>query len=1090
MARFERNRVLGDAWKANIDDLLVEQDIDCICFTGDAADWGKPDEFEAAATFLSKLRDWLRLPASRLFVVPGNHDIDRAIQPDCWYRLHDATAKVTAKELSRWLENGVGSEALQAHWRTAIFERQSAYRTWVSEQLACRQCLPLEGALGYRATIDGLGFPFDVTVAGLDSAWLSGSDADANRLRLTEDQVMRVCTNDGDRLEGLVIGLLHHPLWDLETDDRTRCIDGLHRNTDLLLRGHLHQPTATATTRPTGTALELAAGCLFESAEGSDYTNGVQLIDLNLDATGRIVELDLSLRSWSSQGHWHADDSRYPKSNAGRIRMSPSGVLVEAQWDGRPTAAFQQQLPVDAENTLKDNRESKPTLPVRARRSKPNHDSTTVAGVDKRVFDRNGKSCLVVIYGPGIGTRLPVVAEPFTIGRGDDCDICLDMNNVSREHARVSPSSDGVYLEDLESTNGTYVNDVKIGLDRLRNGDHIKIGGSVLKFVHGGDIEALYHEELYRMTITDGLTQVFNKRYFLEFLEREMARCLRYDRPLCVVLFDIDHIKEVNDKHGHLAGDHLLRQFAQLAGSTLHVEEAFARYDGGMFATVMPETDGPRAKLFADRVRRAVEVADVVYDHRRIPVTISAGVAEMDKHYDPLSFVKAAYEMLYQAKGSGRNCVFSSDMSSVPTAYRSRARKRIEGEATFRALTENKVAKFAIVFTIPDRAVLLASQPGRELIRDLDDVLHECVVANIDEHVVLTTLHGNAILVAVGLVPTNSVAPKIEVAVHAAFHATCARLGISDRSLHVVVSKSGLKADRAVGEALGLLGVGIRTPTFVPKQLWALAARLRAATNVSDILQASEQLLWSMLRWVGALSIAYLRQSDPDMFEKISNEISEDASDWAFRAIEPLPLLGGQLDNVGELLGLTAGGSVATATEPLLQLLARPTPKRTDETIRTAFAAERTNDSGREMLLKALGGLFAGANMSPFIVERIELLDEVRPIGVAAEDRYRYDVRPLGGSFGLLTEISATTQRLRRGRLYVCPSPSEGTYVCLYPFVVAPLGGGSDDVDFLLFDRILDGNVFSFASTDGRDEATVGDGHPIHADLLALLAGN
>jgi two-component system cell cycle response regulator len=106
----------------------------------------------------------------------------------------------------------------------------------------------------------------------------------------------------------------------------------------------------------------------------------------------------------------------------------------------------------------------------------------------------------------------------------------IDMDNVSRGHARVVKRDDGIYVEDLQSTNGTYVNDIEVKADRLRNGDLLKIGGAILKFIQGGNIEAQYHEEIYRMTIVDGLTQIHNKRYFLEFLDREMARCSRYDR--------------------------------------------------------------------------------------------------------------------------------------------------------------------------------------------------------------------------------------------------------------------------------------------------------------------------------------------------------------------------------------------------------------------------------------------------------------------------------------------------------------------------------------------------------------------------------
>jgi diguanylate cyclase (GGDEF)-like protein len=98
----------------------------------------------------------------------------------------------------------------------------------------------------------------------------------------------------------------------------------------------------------------------------------------------------------------------------------------------------------------------------------------------------------------------------------------------------------------------------------LRNGDLVRCGGAVFKFIDGGNVEALYHEALYRLTITDGLTQIANKRHFVDFLEREIARATRHGRPLSLVMFDVDHFKHTNDTYGHLAGDRVLQGIAAL----------------------------------------------------------------------------------------------------------------------------------------------------------------------------------------------------------------------------------------------------------------------------------------------------------------------------------------------------------------------------------------------------------------------------------------------------------------------------------------------------------------------------------------------
>lgn len=285
-------------------------------------------------------------------------------------------------------------------------------------------------------------------------------------------------------------------------------------------------------------------------------------------------------------------------------------------------------------------------------------EETRVSSVS-RIIDKaiSSESCLVTIYGRDLGKQYKLDRAETTIGRGGDNTIVLDMDNVSRTHARVLQREDGFFLEDLNSTNGTYVNDIEVKHERLRNGDLLKIGGAILKFLSGGNIESLFHEEIYRMTIVDGLTQIHNKRYFMEFLDREMARCSRYDRPLALLLFDIDHFKQINDLHGHLAGDHILRRLAETVVKHVRKEEAFARYGGEEFAIIMPETSGERARIFAEKIRRMVESTPFVYEDREISVTVSIGIAQMRHHREPLSFIKASDEKLYLAKSNGRNRV-------------------------------------------------------------------------------------------------------------------------------------------------------------------------------------------------------------------------------------------------------------------------------------------------------------------------------------------------------------------------------------------------------------------------------------------------
>lgn len=127
-------------------------------------------------------------------------------------------------------------------------------------------------------------------------------------------------------------------------------------------------------------------------------------------------------------------------------------------------------------------------------------------------------ACLVHIHptGPGMGRRYTLTDVPLVIGRSPDCDILADENSVSRHHARIQPGADGYYAVDLQSTNGTFVNDKPAASTRLRDGDYLRVGDCIYRFLAGTNVEAEYHEAIYTLTIKDGLTDIHNKRYLLE----------------------------------------------------------------------------------------------------------------------------------------------------------------------------------------------------------------------------------------------------------------------------------------------------------------------------------------------------------------------------------------------------------------------------------------------------------------------------------------------------------------------------------------------------------------------------------------------
>ncbi len=288
---------------------------------------------------------------------------------------------------------------------------------------------------------------------------------------------------------------------------------------------------------------------------------------------------------------------------------------------------------------------------------------TWVTAPDRLVSTTRRDACVVHIYptGPGMGTRYPLSDAPMVIGRGNDCDIRINDHSVSRRHARIQPGADGYYAVDLQSTNGTFVNDVPASICKLKDGDYLRVGNCIYRFLAGGNVEAEYHEEIYRLTIIDALTDIHNKRYLLEFLDRELSRSARYNRPLALILFDIDRFKSINDDMGHLGGDFILRELAALVKGNVRKEELFARYGGEEFIIVLPETKPDAGLLVAERVRVLVEKHPFQYEGKLYPVTISLGVAATsgEEALTPADLIRQADEKLYAAKAAGRNRVVS-----------------------------------------------------------------------------------------------------------------------------------------------------------------------------------------------------------------------------------------------------------------------------------------------------------------------------------------------------------------------------------------------------------------------------------------------
>lgn len=281
-------------------------------------------------------------------------------------------------------------------------------------------------------------------------------------------------------------------------------------------------------------------------------------------------------------------------------------------------------------------------------------------------FSSSNEVCLIAISGNMMGQKFILPKDEVIIGR-ERSDIIIEDNKVSRRHAKIKFLNGTLEITDLNSTNGTYVNYIPVKSSQiLRYGDRIIIGGTAIKVLHKDDIEVRYHEDLFRLSTTDGLTQIFNKRYFIEQAKIELEKGKRYKKALSLVLFDIDHFKKFNDTYGHSAGDFILQNVCRVISKRVRTGDIFARYGGEEFAIILIEADNVVARNYAESIRELIESSSFKYGNppRELKVTISLGVStfipEKREYKDIESMIEVADRYLYQAKWSGRNRVCSS----------------------------------------------------------------------------------------------------------------------------------------------------------------------------------------------------------------------------------------------------------------------------------------------------------------------------------------------------------------------------------------------------------------------------------------------
>ena len=266
---------------------------------------------------------------------------------------------------------------------------------------------------------------------------------------------------------------------------------------------------------------------------------------------------------------------------------------------------------------------------------------------------------LVAYAGASLGRIFPLSPGETLLGRAVGSGITLLDDEVSRQHARIHLGEGRIKVEDLGSTNGTRVNGTLVqGVVALQAGDRLGLGAHVLKLVCMDVLERSFHETLLDLSTRDPLTGLANRGNALAEYQTRFGLSLRYDRPLSVVVCDLDSFKQVNDTHGHGAGDLVLHTFGQRLTESLREADLAGRIGGEEFLMILPETDLSGARQFAERLRRAVADSVVQLPSGPLRVTCSMGVAErLPLDQDAGQLLARADAALYGAKAGGRNQV-------------------------------------------------------------------------------------------------------------------------------------------------------------------------------------------------------------------------------------------------------------------------------------------------------------------------------------------------------------------------------------------------------------------------------------------------
>ncbi|MGE4072978.1 MAG: diguanylate cyclase [Lysobacterales bacterium] len=263
---------------------------------------------------------------------------------------------------------------------------------------------------------------------------------------------------------------------------------------------------------------------------------------------------------------------------------------------------------------------------------------------------------LTVTQGESQGRRLKLGDVPVTMGRSADCDFRLLNRAISRLHCRVWRDNSGFWVRDLNSTNKTYLNDRPVVEARLKDGDFITVGGTVVQFTQEKDVDHAAQSEFFDLVTHDQLTGLSQRRVFEQSLEQEIARSVRRGREFVLALIDVDELSRINREWGKAAGDDVLKQVARALKAGLREEDLLCRFGGEEFAALLPETGKEEAEKLLNAVRSAISNVEFFIQGESRSASVSIGAVLWSPDYKTAAAtLEGAEQKLKAAKEAGRN---------------------------------------------------------------------------------------------------------------------------------------------------------------------------------------------------------------------------------------------------------------------------------------------------------------------------------------------------------------------------------------------------------------------------------------------------